>query len=101
MTKPLPQDDPRQRQPDITLARKELAWEPKVGWGEGLLKTIRYFEIESLAEASCIVSNGEYIGGLMGPRLGKRMARNIYRAFVDMNDALKVRAETLWLARKP
>ena len=42
--KPLPHDDPKQRQPDITLAKKELHWEPKIKLEEGLVKTIRYFE---------------------------------------------------------
>jgi UDP-glucuronate decarboxylase len=42
--KPLPGDDPRQRQPDITLARRELGWEPKVELREGLQKTIAYFD---------------------------------------------------------
>ncbi len=42
--KPLPQDDPVQRQPDITLARQELSWEPKVNLDEGLVKTIEYFK---------------------------------------------------------
>ncbi len=41
--KPLPADDPRQRQPDITLARNELGWEPQVGIEAGLGKTIDYF----------------------------------------------------------
>ncbi len=41
--KPLPADDPRQRQPDITLARTRLAWEPKVPLREGLARTIAYF----------------------------------------------------------
>jgi len=41
--KPLPQDDPKQRKPDITLAKKLLKWEPKVGLDEGLRKTISYF----------------------------------------------------------
>lgn len=41
---PLPQDDPTQRQPDITLAKKHLEWEPKVELHEGLQKTILYFE---------------------------------------------------------
>ena len=40
---PLPWDDPKQRQPDITLARKELGWEPKVALAEGLDSTIHYF----------------------------------------------------------
>lgn len=41
--KPLPADDPKQRQPDIALARKVLGWEPKVPLEEGLQKTIEYF----------------------------------------------------------
>ena len=40
---PLPSDDPTQRKPDITLARKELGWEPAVPLREGLEKTIAYF----------------------------------------------------------
>lgn len=40
--KPLPQDDPKQRQPDIALARKMLDWEPKVALDEGLRRTIYY-----------------------------------------------------------
>jgi len=42
--KPLPADDPKQRQPDITLARNALKWEPKVSLAEGLKRTIAYFE---------------------------------------------------------
>jgi dTDP-glucose 4,6-dehydratase len=41
--KPLPQDDPKQRRPDITRARKYLKWEPKVSLSQGLEKTIDYF----------------------------------------------------------
>ena len=41
--KPLPSDDPKQRQPDITLARRVLQWEPKVPLAEGLQRTIAYF----------------------------------------------------------
>jgi UDP-glucuronate decarboxylase len=40
----LPADDPQQRQPDITLARTVLGWEPQVQLREGLMKTIRYFD---------------------------------------------------------
>jgi UDP-glucuronate decarboxylase len=42
--RPLPSDDPRQRQPDITLARTELGWEPTVALHDGLTKTIEYFD---------------------------------------------------------
>jgi len=40
---PLPSDDPKQRKPDISLARQELGWEPKVGLVDGLKQTIAYF----------------------------------------------------------
>ncbi|MGD0283479.1 MAG: GDP-mannose 4,6-dehydratase, partial [Dissulfurispiraceae bacterium] len=42
--KPLPLDDPMQRQPDITVARKELGWHPEIQFEEGLERTINYFE---------------------------------------------------------
>jgi UDP-glucuronate decarboxylase len=42
--RPLPQDDPRQRRPDISRAREMLHWTPKISLEEGLYKTINYFE---------------------------------------------------------
>ena len=44
ITKPLPQDDPKQRQPDITKAKKLLGWEPKVSRADGLKITYEYFK---------------------------------------------------------
>jgi dTDP-glucose 4,6-dehydratase len=41
--RPLPEDDPKVRQPDITRARTFLGWEPKVGLEEGLIRTLEYF----------------------------------------------------------
>ena len=41
---PLPADDPKQRQPDISLAKKELGWEPTIQLEQGLKKTIEYFD---------------------------------------------------------
>ncbi len=41
---PLPQDDPKQRQPDISKAKKLLDWEPKVDRKEGLKITLDYFK---------------------------------------------------------
>jgi UDP-glucuronate decarboxylase len=40
---PLPDDDPKQRQPDITLAKEKLGWEPTVPLRDGLTATIEYF----------------------------------------------------------
>ena len=101
LTLALPGQAEQQIKPTVMewVPNEQLHW--KLTLLGGLVKTIRYFEIESLAEASCIVSNGEIIGGLVGPRVGKRMARNIYRAFVEMNETLKARAERLWHERMP
>jgi UDP-glucuronate decarboxylase len=45
--RPLPEDDPLQRQPDITLARERLGWEPQTQLEEGLKRTIDYFKVET------------------------------------------------------
>jgi UDP-glucuronate decarboxylase len=42
--RPLPENDPRQRQPNISLAKKHLSWEPHTPLKEGLIRTIAYFE---------------------------------------------------------
>jgi UDP-glucuronate decarboxylase len=42
--RPLPEDDPKQRRPDISQAQKLLSWKPKTALSEGLPKTIAYFE---------------------------------------------------------
>ena len=44
--RPLPEDDPKQRQPDITLAKSLLGWEPTVKLREGLARTIGYFDAQ-------------------------------------------------------
>jgi UDP-glucuronate decarboxylase len=49
--KPLPQDDPRRRRPDITRAKLWLGWEPTVPLEEGLQKTIEDFRQRIVAEA--------------------------------------------------
>ena len=41
---PLPVDDPAQRQPDLTLARKHLDWEPEIQLRDGLTRTAEYFK---------------------------------------------------------
>ncbi len=46
--KPLPEDDPKQRKPDISLARKQLSWSPKISLDDGLIRTIDYFNQQTL-----------------------------------------------------
>jgi UDP-glucuronate decarboxylase len=41
--KPLPSDDPKQRRPDISLAKEKLGWEPRVPVEDGLKRTVNYF----------------------------------------------------------
>jgi len=56
--KPLPSDDPVQRQPDITLAKQMLQWEPVVALNEGLRRTISYFRDERRPAAKDLVLSG-------------------------------------------
>jgi nucleoside-diphosphate-sugar epimerase len=44
--RPLPENDPQQRQPDITRARSLLGWEPRVPLAQGLVPTVAYFRSE-------------------------------------------------------
>ena len=50
VNKPLPQDDPKVRQPDISLAKEILGWEPQVPRAEGLVRTLEYFRKEVLGD---------------------------------------------------
>jgi UDP-glucuronate decarboxylase len=43
VNQPLPQDDPRQRQPNISLAKEQLDWSPRVNLADGLKPTVAYF----------------------------------------------------------
>jgi len=101
LTLVLPGQPPQEIKPTVMewVPNDQLHW--KLSMMGGLVRTIRYFEIESLAEESCIVTNGEIFGGFLGPSVGKRMGRPVYRAFSDLNDALKARAQLLWQRRKP
>ena len=92
-------------QPPIDLKPVVLDWVPneQLHWKTssmgGLVKTVRFIEIETLAETGCIVANGEYIGGLMGGSVTRRIGRSAYRGFLAMNEALKIRAEAEWQAQ--
>jgi UDP-glucuronate decarboxylase len=54
--KALPSDDPRQRQPDITLAKNVLSWKPSIELAEGLRKTIKYFQTKMNPNGARIVA---------------------------------------------
>jgi hypothetical protein len=64
----------------------------------GLVRTIRYIEIEILTETGCIFSNGEVFSGYLGPTVAKRMRPAIRQGFVAMGEAVKARAEAVFQA---
>lgn len=96
LTLVIPGQGPREIQPVVLewVPNEQLHW--KLVMMGGLVKTVRYIEIEALAEASCIVSNGEIFGGWMGPAVAKQMGRAIRRGFREMSEALKARAEAAY-----
>jgi hypothetical protein len=92
-------------QPVRTIRPVILDWVPndqihwRLGMMGGLVKTIRYIEIEILAETGCIFSNGEVFGGYLGPTIAKRMRPAIQRGFRDMGEAVKARSEAAFAGR--
>ncbi len=100
MTLELPGQAVQQIRPVVLewVPNEQLHW--KLSMMGGLVKTTRYIEIEQLAQASCIVSNGEFFAGLMGATVVRRAGGSVRRGFLAMNEALKVRAEERWAASK-
>jgi hypothetical protein len=81
-------------------------WEPRelIHWKikslGGLLESVRFFEIDTLSENGCIFSNGEMFGGLLGPTpTARRMRGALRRGFTALGEAMRDRAEALWLSR--
>ena len=99
LTLALEGEKPQVIQPTVLdwVPNDQIHWRLKMMGG--LISTTRFLEIEELDTAACIFSNGEIFGGLMGPSVGKRMGRKIYRAFLTMDEALKERAEAVWRAQ--
>jgi hypothetical protein len=64
----------------------------------GLVSAIRYIEIEQLAAESCIVTNGEIMGGLLGPSVARSLGGKVRKGLRLMNEALKEQAERRWRA---
>ena len=100
LTLALPGQPPQVIKPKVLdwIPGEQLHWELKLMGG--MIKTVRYIEIEARGETGCIIDNGEIFGGFMGPSLGKRMGGTVRRGFRAMNEALKTRAETMWAERK-
>ncbi len=98
LTLALEDEAPRVIQPVVYewVPNDQIHWRLKMLGG--LVSNIRFLELEKLDTASTIFSNGELIGGLLGPTVARRMGRKIYRGFQAMSEALKARAEAQWRA---
>jgi hypothetical protein len=84
------------------IAPRVLDWVPleQLHWftsaGNGLVKAVRYIEIEKLDEDSCIFSNGELYSGLLGAFVAKRMKGALRAGFTSMGEALKAKSEAVY-----
>ncbi|HEY2179987.1 MAG TPA: SRPBCC domain-containing protein [Caulobacteraceae bacterium] len=89
----LPGQAPRAIRPVVIdwVPNEQIHW--RLSMLAGLVKSVRYLEIEELAPGSCIFSNGEIFEGILGPTVAKRLAGPIRAGFKAMGEALKVRAE--------
>ena len=89
-----------------TVTPTILDWAPEdhVHWTTksqyGLMKTIRYLELEPLSETGCIFSNGEIYDGYFGPSYAGRNRRALRAGFAAMGEALQQRAEAAWRERQ-
>ncbi|MFN3573403.1 SRPBCC domain-containing protein [Phenylobacterium sp.] len=99
LTLTLPEQAPREVRAQIVdwVPNEQIHWRTSVAGGFGT--AIRYIEIEQVADHACILSNGEWFLGLLGPRSAKRIQRPLRRGFAAMGEALKERAEAAWRAR--
>ncbi len=101
LTQALPGQPPAAVQPQVLewVPNEQLHWRlTRMG---GLATATHYIEIEKLTETSCIVSNGELIGGFLGGYAFGRTARALRRGLREMNEALKAAAEAASVASKP
>lgn len=89
-------------QPTRTITPTVVDWVPleQIHWRlsamGGLVRSIRYLEIEALSEQSCVFSNGEIFMGLLGPRVLRQYKRPIRQGFTAMGEAVRDRAEQAW-----
>jgi hypothetical protein len=100
LTLRLPGAADRQIRPVVLdwVPNEQLHW--KLSMFGGLVKTTRYIEIEPLAETGCVVSNGEFFAGVLGPTVVRQMGGTVRRGLIAMNEALKARAEAAWQASR-
>jgi hypothetical protein len=95
----LPGDEPEVLKPRITewVPQSHIYWH--LSWLGGLVKVQRYFELEAVSETGSIFANGEVFRGLLGPYVGNRLRQRLRKGYGLMGEAIRVRAEALWIER--
>lgn len=98
LTLALPGEAHRTIQPVVQdwVPDEQLHW--RLSMLGGLVRNVRFIEIEALSDENCILSNGEIFGGFMGPSVARRMRKSIRRGFTEMGEVLAARAEAAWRA---
>ncbi|MGI9168756.1 MAG: SRPBCC family protein [Caulobacteraceae bacterium] len=92
----LPGQRPRIIRPTVSdwVPNEQILW--TLSMLGGLVKTVRYIEIEKLTETGCILSNGEMFDGLLGEAAARRMRAPLRAGFAAMGEAVKARALATW-----
>lgn len=89
-------------QPPRELKATVIDWTPdeaihwKTSHVAGLVRTVRYLEIEAKSETGCIFSNGEIFQGLLGPRLARQLRPALKKGFAALGEAVRDLAEARW-----
>ncbi|MGI8840168.1 MAG: SRPBCC family protein [Caulobacteraceae bacterium] len=76
------------------VPNEQILW--KLSLLGGLIKSIRYLEIEQLTESGCIFSNGEMFDGLLGEAAARRLRAPLRAGFTAMGEAVKARVLAAW-----
>jgi hypothetical protein len=92
----LPDQDPRDLEAIVIDWTPDEAIHWKTTHLRGLVKTIRYLEIEAKSETGCVFSNGEIFSGLLGPRVAKQLRPSLRQGFAALGEAVRDRAEARW-----
>ena len=101
LTVAMPGEPAQAIQPQVLdwVPSEQLLW--RTSAHHGLVKSVRYVEIEQLSETGSVLSNGELFGGMLGPMLARRRRRALREGFTLMGEALAARAEAIWRERAP
>jgi hypothetical protein len=96
----LPDQAPRDLEATVIDWTPDEAIHWKTSHLRGLVRTVRYLEIEAKSETGCIFSNGEIFSGLLGPRVAKQLRPSLRKGFAALGEAVRDRAEARWQSRQ-